>query len=216
VGSFEAFYASTWQQPISLWLAAGVGAAIALTRRDLHASLRRYALALTALSLLDAWLTANHVVGLGALPGRLAGIAPLFFVLAGDFRYWLVVTAGTDDGALVARPRAILEALGLTLVVPVLTQLARIDGRALFLLYEVAFLLLAAAVAQWHPAVRARPWLRSLTRFAMLYYALWATADAILLGTGSDLGYALRVIPNWLYYGGFIAAVGRLAPAARR
>ena len=46
----------------------------------------------------------------------------------------------------------------------------------------------------------------------LLYYGLWAAADALLLATGADSGFALRVIPNLLYYGGFIAALARLAP----
>jgi hypothetical protein len=46
----------------------------------------------------------------------------------------------------------------------------------------------------------------------MLYYGLWATADVIVLGIGSDLGFLLRVLPNLLYYGGLIAAIALFAP----
>jgi hypothetical protein len=53
---------------------------------------------------------------------------------------------------------------------------------------------------------------RAVSWFVLLYYALWAATDAILLATGADFGYALRVIPNLLYYGGLIAAIARLAP----
>jgi hypothetical protein len=52
-----------------------------------------------------------------------------------------------------------------------------------------------------------------VSRFVLLYYGLWATADVIILATGSDLGFALRVVPNVLYYGGLIGAIGRMAPA---
>ena len=48
----------------------------------------------------------------------------------------------------------------------------------------------------------------------VLYYGLWATADLLILGTGSDLGYLLRMLPNLLYYGGLIAVIGFLAPRA--
>ena len=49
----------------------------------------------------------------------------------------------------------------------------------------------------------------------MVYYSLWASADLIILGTGSDIGFFLRVIPNLLYYGGLIAAIGRFAPEGK-
>jgi len=40
--------------------------------------------------------------------------------------------------------------------------------------------------------------------------------ERIILATGSDLGFALRVIPNTLYYGGLIAAIGLAASTASR
>jgi len=221
-GFFEAFYASPLHHPLLLWLAAAVGAGLCLARRDLHPSLRRYGMALAALSFLDAWLTANHVFGLGALPATLASVVPLAFVLAGDYRYWLLVAAATPDGTLAPRRRSALEAAGLTLIVPIFAQLAlralpdALSGpRTLFLIYELAFTALTASLPHWHPNVRGNRWLRSLGRFAMLYYGLWASADAILLATGADLGYALRVLPNLLYYGGLIGAIAWLAPGVQ-
>ena len=70
------------------------------------------------------------------------------------------------------------------------------------------------ALLRWHPGVRRAPWLRSVSRFVVLYYTLWASADAILLATGSDLGFALRVVPNVLYYGGLIGVIGAAGAAA--
>jgi hypothetical protein len=46
------------------------------------------------------------------------------------------------------------------------------------------------------------PWLRGVSRFVVVDYTLWATADIVILATGADLGFALRVVPNVLYYGG--------------
>ena len=37
--------------------------------------------------------------------------------------------------------------------------------------------------------------------FVILYYGLWACADALILFGGFDWGWALRAIPNQLYYG---------------
>jgi hypothetical protein len=220
-GVFEAFYASALQHPWLLWAAAATGVVLALARGGLHSSLRRYVVALGALSVLDAWLTSSHVYGLGAKAPPFDSLLPLFFVLAGDFRYLLLAVAGTREGRLAASVREVLAALALTAIVPIGSQLvlwalpAELgSNRVLFLVYEVAFFALAGALARWHPNVQRAPWLRTLTRYVQLYYGLWATADVILLATGADAGFALRVVPNVLYYGGLIAAIGWLAPRA--
>ena len=220
-GPFEIFYASAWQHPLALWLAAAAGAAVCLARSDRHPSVRRYCLALVVLSGLDAWLTANHVLGIGALPARVAGVVSLFFVLAGDFRYLLLWEAATRDGAIALTPGGAARAAGLTAIVPITAQLAAAEvvpanPRVLFLIYELAFCALIAALLRWHPNAHALSWVRAVSRFVLLYYALWATADGIILATGADVGHALRVIPNLLYYGGLIAAIARLAPRLRR
>jgi len=213
MGPFEAFYQSPYQHPIALWLAAGVAGAYALTRRGLDPSLRRYCRVLVSLSLADAWLTAHHVYGVGQLPHALGSALPLCFVLAGDYRYLLLLGAARAGGAFVLDARRALAAAALTLVVPLFSQAvmsALPDGlgsdRVLFLVYELAFVGLVLALMRWHPG-HALAWTRPVSRFVMLYYALWAGADAILLGTGSDLGFALRVVPNALYYGGLIAVI---------
>ena len=121
---FEAFYASAWQHPLALWLAALAGAAVCLARRDLDPTVRHYGLALTAVSLCDAWLTANHVFGIGALPASLASTVPLGFVLAGDFRYLLLWETATPQGALAITPRGAIRAVLLTAIVPVFARLA--------------------------------------------------------------------------------------------
>ncbi len=82
------------------------------------------------------------------------------------------------------------------------------EPRVLFLVYELLFLLLTLALLRWHPGVRAVAWLTPVSRFVLIYYGLWASADAIILATGSDLGFLLRVVPNLLYYGGLIAVIG--------
>ena len=224
MGPFEAFYASSLQHPILLWLAAGLGLALCATRSGLDPSLRRYCVLLTALSLTDAWLTSNHVYGLGELTGFPASAVPLFFVLAGDFRYLLLLGAADPRGAIRLNARRILAAAGLTCIVPLLAQAvvgmlpeSRAGARVLFLVYEVAFMLLTAGLMRWHPGARSAPWLTPVSRFVLLYYGLWALADAIILLTGSDLGFLLRVVPNLLYYGGLIGVIGwaasRRAPA---
>jgi len=219
LGFFAAFYASPMQHPWLLWLAAALGLGLVLTRTGLDAGVRRYGIALAILSFADAWLTSNHVYGIGTLSGRAASAVPLFFVLMGDFRYLLLVTSATPDGRFAPNGRQLLGAAGLSLLVPIGTQLIlaalpeSLSGpRVMFAIYEVAFFALSAVLLRVHPNLRANPWIRSVSRFVMLYYGLWATADVILLGTGSDLGFLLRVLPNLLYYGGLIAAIALFAP----
>jgi hypothetical protein len=215
-GVFEAFYASDWQQPIALWLAAAIGAAIGLARRDLHPSVRAYCLALAALSGLDAWLTATNVFGIGALPGRLALFVPLGFVLAGDFRYFLFLESAQRDGRIAFAPLGVARAVGLTLIVPIVARVvstwaAPDNARVLFFVYESSFCALTLALLR-HPNAREHAWVRAVSGFVLLYYGLWAAADALLLATGADVGYAVRMIPNLLYYGGLFAAIALLAP----
>jgi len=218
-GVFEAFYAGSWQHPVLLWAAAVGAFAFARARRGLAPELRRYLGALTLLSLCDAWLTANRVFGLGSLPPSLATAVPLTFVLLGDFRFFLLVTAATPDGGLALRPRDVALAAGWTVVVPLFSQVVMAalpaewrSPRTLFWIYEVAFCVLTVAAIRRLPRVRAAPWLQRLCGFVLVYYGLWAAADSVLLATGADAGFALRVVPNVLYYGGFIAAVAAFAP----
>jgi hypothetical protein len=217
-GFFAAFYASPLQHPWLLWLAVALGLVQVLARTRLDPRIRGYCVALACLSCADAWLTSNHVYGIGALSGGAASAVPLFFVLMGDFRYLLLVTSGTPDGRFAPNARRLLSAAGLTLIVPITTQLilaalpeSQSGPRVMFAIYEVAFFLLTAAILRLHPNVHDNPWIRSVSRFVMFYYGLWAISDAILLATGSDLGFLLRVLPNLLYYGGLIAAIALFA-----
>ena len=221
MGPFEAFYASPVQHPFLLWAAALLGCFVCLTRPGVDPRVKRYGLLLTALSLSDAWLTSNPVYGIGQWTGWAASIVPLFFVLAGDFRFLLLLGAATPRGGFEPSAGRIASALGLTVIVPIVSQLgvsllpeAWAGPRVLFLIYELAFLLLTLVLMRWHPSFGRSPWLKTVSRFVLVYYGLWASADVILLATGSDLGFLLRVVPNLLYYGGLIGAIGWAAPRA--
>lgn len=217
-GFFEAFYAGPIQHPLLLWLAAAVCTVLGLARRGLDPSLRRYVAVLGVLSLLDAWLTSNRVFG---MQGPVSALVPLFFVLAGDLRYWLLVTCADAAGGIRFRVRGVAVAAGLTAIVPVFSQLVILalpesvaSARVLFLVYEVAFAALTLALLARWPSLRTTPWLRRVSRFVVLYYALWAFSDVLIL-VGLDAGFALRVVPNLLYYGGLIAVIAFAAPAHR-
>lgn len=217
--SFQTFYNGFIQHPLLLWLATGIGVGVALTRRGIDRRLVGYCIWLGALCLLDAWLTANYVVGVGGLPSWAASAVPLFFVLAGDFRFLLLAVAGTSLGGLEFDGRRLSQAAGLTLIVPVASQLILLwvpdspdASRLLFLVYEALFVALTLALMRFHGNLRSNPWLRSVARLVVLYYALWATSDAILLVFEADFAYGLRVVPNLLYYGGLIGAIAWFAP----
>lgn len=212
---FEAFYNSPAQHPGLLWISAAAAGAWALRRRGLDPSMRRYLAGLTLLSLADAWLSSSHVYGLGALTGVAAATLPLFFVLMGDFRYLVLLEVAVADGSLRWSARALARAAALTLIVPLSSQavLAALPSsldtpRMLYFVYEVGFLILTSCLLVWHPGLGRAAWLKPVSFFVLLYYGLWALADLVLLTTGSDLGFALRVLPNVLYYGGLIAVMG--------
>lgn len=222
MGTFEAFYASPLQHPWLLWVAALGAGAFVWRRTSLHQSVRSYCLALTVLSCTDAWLTSNQIYGIGSWTGDAARLVPLFFVLAGDFRYLVLLGIAQSDGSLRWGVRPIALAVAFTLVVPVVSQVVMSSwpggepsSRVLFFVYEIAFFALTTGILAFHPRVREVAWLVPVSRFVLLYYGLWATADAILLATGSDLGFALRVVPNVLYYGGLIAVIAAAASHPR-
>jgi len=222
MGTFETFYASAYQHPKLLWLAALLAAALLAARRGLDPLLRRTLAALVVLSLLDAWLTANYVYGIGELPPRFAAWVPLFFVLAGDFRFLVLAVAATPEGGVRFEAQRLAIAAALTAVAPLASQavLALLPDslaapRVLFLVYEVAFASLTLSLIRWNRNLREAAWMRSVGRCVLLYYALWAIADLIILATGSDLGFLLRVVPNVLYYGGLIALIAIAAPRRR-
>jgi len=223
VGAFEAFYASALQHPVLLWVAASLALLSCVARRDLDPSVKGYCAILTALSLADAWLTSTHVYGVGALPDGVARVVSVFFVLAGDYRYLLLLFAATREGGIQATPRALVAAAILTAIVPLGSQAvvawlpaAQGEPRMLFLVYEVAFFVLASVLAVWHWRTRRAPWLLPVTACVLLTYALWAAADAILLATGSDTGFGVRVVANLLYYGGLVAVIGWAAERGAR
>jgi hypothetical protein len=220
-GIFAGFYASFLQHPLLLWIGALAAIAFCRFRRGIRPEVRFFCTALGLLALCDAWLTSNDVVGIGTLPESLATVVPLAFVLLGDFRFFLFLSAATEDGRLVFGAKRVAAAVAWTVVVPISnqvvlallpTQSGRDSGRVMFLVYETLFVCLALALIRWHPRVRAQRWLWSVSWFVVLYYLLWASADAILLFAGLDVGFALRVLPNLLYYGGLIAFIAATAP----
>ncbi|MGD8606239.1 MAG: hypothetical protein PVH21_03025 [Myxococcales bacterium] len=219
--TYAEFYASSLQHPWLLWASALVGLLIALARSELSRGARWFCIVLTGVSMADAWLTADDVFGIGPLPAGASSWLPLFFVLVGDFRYFFFLEAARQDGTLVMRPKGVLVACAWTLVVPITSQvvvhaMGSEEPRVLFLVYEVLFVALALGLYTSYLPKHANAvgWTRRVTLFVLLYYASWAVADAIIVRTGADAGFLIRVVPNLLYYGGFVPAVAWSGPRA--
>ena len=166
---------------------------------------RRWAVVFTLVALVDP--IATGPLGWPLLP----------FVLLGDFRVFALLLAVMHPNR--ARAAVLLEAAAWTLVVPVFAWrtmwlVESVAGAQaptmLWLVYEVGFVVLADAFVVWVIPRRVAPdrepvrrWVRAVLAFVVLYYSLWALADVLTLN-GVDRGWALRVVPNQLYYGLFV------------
>jgi hypothetical protein len=147
--------------------------------------------------------------------GRLG--APLLpFVLLGDFRVFVLVLGVMEPERSLAGTCG--RAAGWTLLVPVVAySLYRgavavtgpLPEQALWLIYECAFVALALWWrARFVPAHRppALRFLRAVLAYVALYYGLWGLADVLILA-GRDGGWALRIVPNQLYYAFWVPTV---------
>ncbi len=220
-GSWQAFYASDAQGVYALLPVPALFLAFWLLR-----AARRRRAGEPALRFLGLWaplfaletLLDPLVSGLFARALGLEGAASLAllipFVLLGDFRiYWLLFALGDPE----ARPGpAAARAACWTLLVP-LAALALFfgavrslapgaPGQGIWLVYELGFCGVALWLRRrWVPelggigARRARC-LRLVLCYVLCYYALWAACDVAILFFSLDAAWALRALPNQLYY----------------
>ncbi|MEZ4356677.1 MAG: hypothetical protein R3F16_23815 [Myxococcota bacterium] len=141
-----------------------------------------------------------------------ATLVPFLFVLLGDLRVLLLVAG-------VARPERTLAgslrwALGVSLLVPITTgllfsatrfALPDVHGQVLWMIYEAGFLALCITLSRvWTPRAgldaATTNYVRAILGYGAAYYALWLVADLLIVGAGLDLGWAIRIVPNQLYY----------------
>jgi hypothetical protein len=230
---FESFYGSFYQHPVLLLLAPVVFLAF-IPRKAGSFSL--YLWMFTMLAIADPLMT-GPLTKWWPLSEGVAEAVMIFFVILGDLRFFYLLEhfcLPHEDVARLGQHRRTLGAVSWSFLVPV-TQLILIrsfpeffsEARYTFLVYELLFFFVAAYFREvWIPSRNAAPelerWLRAVCSYVMLYYALWASADVLILfGDGlvsglSDAGFALRVVPNVLYYGLFLPFVFRSAPASWR
>ena len=220
----ESIYDSAWQQPRLL---GGLGFAallyvVAAIRGDRAAwspFLRSWAVVWAVEIIADAWLTSSY----GPLRGGLARAAAIAFVIAGDLRCFLLVerliSVGHKGAAILAR--SVAWSFVASLVVAAATRLAPdLFGptRHVFLLYEIVSLGLFAA---WWARLARRDGspevslARAAVGFFLVQYALWAGSDIAILA-GVRAAFIVRIVPNVLYYGVFVAWVLRRAPRSLR
>jgi len=221
MSTFEALYQSPLQQPYLLWAAAAAGLAAVAAGRGRSRSVRAFCLGFGLLPFVDAWLTADAVLGIGALGSGAATFFGSFFAVVGDLRVFLFLEAATADGRIAVGAGKLGRATAWSIVVPVATAAARALmpqglwlGRATFLFYEVGFLLVLAVRTRLVPSV-APGWTARVVRYVVAYYVLWALADALLLFFALDAAFLLRIAANVLYYGGLLVVIERAAPALR-
>jgi hypothetical protein len=225
---FQAIYDSPWHNPV-LFLAAGAVLLLAVARRlpFLYAYLVLFGVQL----MLDAYLTG----GLSPLLPQheaLIGTVAVPFVILGDARFFLLLERYTRAPIDAPTPRAAwLAAAAWSFLVPVVSYALRTavphpfaESRWLFLSYELLFVPVAAAwrfvlvprrLAGERPDAPRRRWLTRVADFELGMYASWAFADVVIL-RGSDLGFALRLVPNVMYYALFLPFVWLTAPKDAR
>lgn len=218
--TFRAMYESPWHHPISFWI-AGVAflGVVVVKRRSFAPFLFAYVVVFALEILADATLTSAW----SPLPAgsRAATAASVAFVVLGDARYFAMLARAKGAVTL----RGSLALLGLSLVVPIMSYVPQVampslfvDPRRIFLTYEAMFFALALAMGAWiraWPVGDARRWALRVTLFELTQYALWATADVVILA-GIDAGFALRLVPNTMYYVFFLPFVAWSAPRALR
>ena len=209
---WQALYRSEWMSLYALQVVPAIfllGALVAGPGRSARNPRARFVHIWALVFALETWLD-PFVTGpiVANAPASVATGASLLFVLLGDFRVLLLALfLGVPAAGLV---RSAWRAAALTAAVPVAALLLQssleallgaLSPQVLWLCHESLFV----ALALW---LRAR--LRSSDRYvaevlayAALYYALWASADVLIL-LGVEAGWLLRILPNQLYYAFFV------------
>ena len=221
---FLDFYLSDLQSAYALWpvplaflawlLLTGGRTA---TTRDAR-FVRAWAVLFAVETVLDSLATGplSKLLGISGTPVGL--VAMLFFVLLGDFRVLFLLQRLALPAR--TRERLLAESAAWTLVVPLAALALRealtlllgaLGDNAIWLIYELCFLALALWLRQvglprWVGPGRPQrlAYLRSVATYVAVYYALWASADVLIQILGLDVGWALRVVPNQLYYAFFV------------
>lgn len=217
--SYANIYQSPWHNPGLLCLGNGIFLVYLLARKSGHSFLRKFLFACAFLAMADVLITG----GLSPVPIALQGYVPFPFIILGDTRFFFLVQQYSRPNLPI---RTFYKSFLVSLIVPATSWFAQqlffpaADARWMFLLYESLFIVVAACfVWRVFPARGAscdipsnqRRWLRGIILFELVFYALWITADIVIL-SGHEVGYLMRIVPNVLYYCGFVWFVALSAP----
>ena len=185
-------------------------AVIGPPRRDDRESLfiAAYSLGLTFETLLDPIVGGPLARALGWSDGIAGSVILFVFVVLGDLRVFVLVFGLTEPGSW-------RRALRFSLIVPLVTGVVygtaswlvpELSSQVMWLTYELCFVAMAIWLARvWIPSHLAadradlQAMLRSCVGYVAAYYALWASCDVLIL-LEIDEGWALRMVPNQLYY----------------
>ncbi|MFO0555485.1 MAG: hypothetical protein U0271_44315 [Polyangiaceae bacterium] len=225
---FRRIYDSSWHHPGVAF--AGVFAFVLALART-----QRFVVALSVIFAFEA--AADALVTGGFSPTRGTSIhnaLGIAFVILGDLRYFAFAThASRAANRLERRGLGDLSSWGLAcalaMIVPVASTAPQLiapkfftDETRIYLLYEVMFVVLALLVrALFLPRRLAvastdiRVWIYRLTMFEIAQYGLWILSDVLIL-SGVEFARVLRLVPNALYYAGFLPLAFFAAPARLR
>lgn len=203
----QQFYDTAWHHPGMAWALCTLAVAfIALTVKD--KSTKAVLLFLTFSTELDAWLTGAFMPFDGS--SLLARNIAIAFVIWGDARMFVLLEKWRGEASWA---RAWGRGIAWSFVVPVVQALTLKvfpqffpEKRHIFLVYEAEFVVLACALLVTRYA---RTWkATSVLGFFLVQYALWVLSDVLIL-SGAQWAYWLRLVPNALYYGLFLLFAAR-------
>lgn len=220
---YSSIYQSPWHNPGLLLLGNVLFVLYLVFRKGGDAFFRKLLFAYAFLAMADCIITG----GLSPLSPSMLSIVPFPFIILGDTRFFFLVESYSRP---FSSERTIFRIFGKTflisLIVPATSYFAqqgffpKADVRWMFLLYESLFIVVASVFA-WRvlrpgdTSKEQRRWLRGIVAFELVFYALWAMADVVIL-SGHDWGHLLRIVPNVLYYVGFVWFVALSAPKELR
>jgi len=144
------------------------------------------------------------------------------FVLIGDLRfilllaYFLYAGLGAKDLEQLRLPGSVLKPAFIFTLFPTILVAAvgfakpqlMTEARHKFLAYELIFFILTTlwifiVLPQKSLSAENTRFVKSAAVPVFLYYGLWSLADILIL-RGVEAGYAIRIVPNFLYYSVFL------------
>ncbi|HRI64473.1 MAG TPA: hypothetical protein PK156_09540 [Polyangium sp.] len=215
--SYADLYHSPWHNPGLFIVTNGLLLVFLVLRKPAQPEavfLRNTSLVLAILAIADACLTAE----LAPFSGATLLYVCIPFVILGDVRFFFLLERyARKSGGSAPWTHLFLRSLGWGLIVPATayaTKMAFYPERTiawLFLTYESFFIVLALVfntlvlprwMNAWNISAAHKRWIRGIGWLEFAFYALWALADVVIL-SGHDGGYLLRLVPNIMYYAVF-------------